>query len=217
MALVLFAVGFVVAVGYGSFFEWGLHRFLMHKRVRIFPYPFEAHALVHHRLFKADFTYHVQRAEDEAEIPMAWWNGPALVVVASLPFVGAAAWSGSWWLLGGGALALAGYYGAYEYLHWCMHKPKRRRVERNGLFFRLNGHHLLHHRYMGKNFNVVLPFADLCLGTLLRRSPVRFAQATGPSIPDVQPAGASLGSEALGMNPVPGFAPDAILGLRQSD
>jgi hypothetical protein len=67
---------------------------------------------------------------------------------------------------------------------------------------------------MGKNFNVVLPFADLCLGTLLRRSPVRFAQATGPSIPDVQPAGAS---EAPGMNPMPGFAPDAILGLRQSD
>ena len=54
-------------------------------------------------------------------------------------------------------------------------------------FFRLNGHHLLHHRYMRKNFNVVLPLADLCLGTLLLRSKVCFAQATGATVPNVQP------------------------------
>ncbi|MCC6355697.1 MAG: sterol desaturase family protein [Verrucomicrobiae bacterium] len=187
MQLALFVVGFFSAIVYGSFFEWALHRFLMHKRIPFFPYPFKAHALVHHRLFKADFTYHVQRPGDEADIPMAWWNGPALVAVASLPFAAASAWAGSVWLVGGAALAIAAYYGAYEYLHWCMHKPRDRRVERAGLFFRLNGHHLLHHRYMGKNFNVVLPLADLCLRTLLARSPVRFAQATGPSVPNVQP------------------------------
>jgi sterol desaturase/sphingolipid hydroxylase (fatty acid hydroxylase superfamily) len=62
-------------------------------------------------------------------------------------------------------------------------------VERSGIFFRLNGHHLLHHRYMGKNFNVVLPLADLCLRTLLLRSKIAFAQAQGPSVPDVQPKG----------------------------
>jgi hypothetical protein len=54
-------------------------------------------------------------------------------------------------------------------------------------FFRLNGHHLLRHRYMGKNFNVVLPLADLLLGTLPLRSPIQFKQARGPSVPDVQP------------------------------
>jgi len=32
-----------------------------------------------------------------------------------------------------------------------------------------------------------LPLADLCLGTLLMRSKVSFAQAQGPSVPDVQP------------------------------
>jgi sterol desaturase/sphingolipid hydroxylase (fatty acid hydroxylase superfamily) len=60
-------------------------------------------------------------------------------------------------------------------------------LERSGIFFRLNGHHLLHHRYMGKNYNVVLPMADLCLGTLLLRSKVQFKQAEGPSVPNVQP------------------------------
>jgi len=73
-------------------------------------------------------------------------------------------------------------------LHWCMHLPRQRRVERCGIFFRLNGHHLLHHRYMNKNFNVVLPLADLMLGTFLARSTMNFAQARGPSIPNVQPS-----------------------------
>jgi hypothetical protein len=40
---------------------------------------------------------------------------------------------------------------------------------------------------MHKNFNVVLPLADWVLGTLLIRSKTRFAQATGPSLPNVQP------------------------------
>ena len=62
-------------------------------------------------------------------------------------------------------------------------------VTHNENIFRLNGHHLLHHRYMGKNFNVVLPLADLCCCTLLLRSRVAFAQAQGPSVPDVQPKG----------------------------
>ncbi len=72
-------------------------------------------------------------------------------------------------------------------MHWCMHLPRKRNVERSGIFFRLNGHHLLHHRYMHKNFNVVLPLADLCLGTLLLRSKVHFKQAVWPLCPNVQP------------------------------
>ena len=104
--------------------------------------------------------------------------------------------TGRWGLCWGILIAFSLYYGAYEYLHWCMHLPKRRRVERSGLFFRLNGHHLLHHRYMGKNFNVVFPLADLCLGTLLLRSPVSFPQARGPAVPDVQPRPTAALTEA---------------------
>jgi hypothetical protein len=68
-----------------------------------------------------------------------------------------------------------------------MHLPRKRNVERSGIFFRLNGHHLLHHRYMRKVLKVVLPLADLLLGTLLLRSPLHFKQARGPAVPDVQP------------------------------
>jgi hypothetical protein len=181
------AVAFIIATVYASFFEWILHRFIMHKPVKFFRYPFERHALVHHHIFKADETYHLINEEDKWTIPMAWWNGPALIAVGMIPYVIGSVFLKSWGFATGAFIACSAYYAAYEYMHWCMHLPRKRSVERSGIFFRLNGHHLLHHRYMGKNFNVVLPLADLCLGTLLLRSKVHFKQASGPAVPNVQP------------------------------
>ena len=159
----------------------------MHRPLGKFTYPYQRHTLTHHRIFKADYTYHLIHEKDKFTIPMAWWNGPVLIALSLLPFLAASAVTGHWGIVCGGAVAISSYYGAYEYLHWCMHLPRRRNVERSGIFFRLNGHHLLHHRYMGRNFNVVLPLADLCLGTLLLRSKAHFKQAEGPSVPNVQP------------------------------
>ena len=183
------AIGFVGAVVYCSFFEWTLHRFVMHRPLGKFRYPYESHALIHHRVFRADESYHLINKKDAKTIPMAWWNGPVLVLLGTLPFFVAAWIAGQWGLLAGAGVAAAAYYATYEYIHWCMHLPKKRTVERSGIYFRLNGHHLLHHRYMAKNFNVVLPLADLILGTLLLRSPLHFKQARGPAVPDVQPRG----------------------------
>jgi len=181
------AAGFLCAVVYASFFEWALHRYVMHRPLGKFRYPFESHALVHHRVFRADESYHLIHVKDAETIPMAWWNGPVLVLVGLVPFTLATWCLGHWSFFYGSLPVCAGYYATYEYIHWCMHLPKKRNLERTGIFFRLNGHHLLHHRYMGKNFNVVLPLADLLLGTLLMRAPVHFKQARGPSVPDVQP------------------------------
>jgi hypothetical protein len=181
------AAGIGSNVIFASFFEWSLHKYVMHRPVGSFRYAFNAHAVVHHQIFKADHTYHLIQDKDKETIPMAWWNGPVLILLAALPSLIVSLWSGQWGFVLGAVLAIAGYYGTYEYIHWCMHLPKQRRVEKPWIFRRLNGHHLLHHRYMHKNFNVVLPIADLCLGTLMTRSKVRFAQATGPSVPCVQP------------------------------
>jgi hypothetical protein len=179
--------GFLGWLVVASFFEWVLHRYVMHRPWGSFTYPFRAHAVVHHGIFKADHTYHLQNEADKETIPMAWWNGPALIAIAMIPAAPLAWLAGSWALLIGAFLGMTSYYCVYEYLHWCMHLPRARVVERSGIFFRLNGHHLLHHRYMHKNFNVILPLADLCLGTLLLRSKVSFAQTRGPAVPDVQP------------------------------
>lgn len=181
------AAGIGANVIFASFFEWFLHKYVMHRPVGSFRYAFHAHAVVHHQVFKADHTYHLIEEKDKETIPMAWWNGPVLILIGALPSLAFSLWTGHYAVLAGAFIAFVAYYGTYEYLHWCMHLPKQRRVEKPWFFRRLNGHHLLHHRYMHKNFNVVLPIADFCLGTLILRSKVRFAQATGPSVPCVQP------------------------------
>ena len=185
---ILWFVGALVGnVIFASFFEWSIHRYVMHRPVGSFRYAFQAHAVVHHQVFKADHTYHLVDPKDQETIPMAWWNGPVLILMGASPTLLLSAITGHWIMLAGAATTFVLYSIAYEYIHWCMHLPKARRVEKPWLFRRLNGHHLLHHRYMHKNFNVVFPLADFCLGTLLVRSKIQFAQAMGPSVPDVQP------------------------------
>ena len=181
------AIGAVAGTIFGSFFEWTLHRYVMHSPFRWFRFPYEKHTLIHHRIFRADHTYHLVNEADKNTIPMAWWAGPAIVAACQLLFLIWSLFSHKWGVWVGATTACTIYFTAYEYMHWCMHLPKKRHVERSGIFFRLNGHHLLHHRYMRRNYNVVLPLADLFLGTLMLRSRLHFQQARGPSVPDVQP------------------------------
>ncbi|TSC68109.1 MAG: hypothetical protein G01um101472_152 [Parcubacteria group bacterium Gr01-1014_72] len=182
------------SAAYASFFEHTLHRFLMHRPFFGFTYAYQAHAKIHHHVFGFDETYHCKRREDARIISMAWWNGPVLILVTAILPALAAWYFGDWTIVIVQCIVAALYYAVYEYIHWCMHLPKakRRLIERFNvfgcrIFYRLNGHHLLHHRYMGKNFNVVLPFADLCLGTLVLRSKFAFSQPRGIDVPDVQP------------------------------
>lgn len=194
MNILLFILKLVLSVSFVSIFEWTLHRYIMHRKLFGFTYAFHAHASVHHQIFKADETYHLQDQKDRYTIPMAWWNGPVLIIMVTTIALGLAECTRLYivpisrmtvvlWI---GSVSLV-YFALYESLHWCMHLPRKRRIERTGFFFRLNGHHLLHHRYMNRNFNVVLPLADFLFGTLLLRSPIAFKQARGSQIPDVQP------------------------------
>ena len=175
----------VIGVAFASLFEWTLHRFFMHKPFFKYRYPYERHTLTHHRIFKADHTYHLQDTRDKKTIPMAWWNCLVLVSIGTIMTIPFSLYFQNWWISVILAIEFAIYYGVYERIHWCMHLPKDRKLERNGIFFRLNGHHLLHHRYHHRNFNVVLPLADLCLLTLLLRSKSLFKQPTHPVVPIV--------------------------------
>src|SRR6478609_11775344 len=90
------AVGAIIGGVFASFFEWALHRFLMHRHVGVFSYPFSRHTLVHHRVFRADHTYHLIDEKDKETIPMAWWNGPVLIAVGMAPFLVASWLTGHW-------------------------------------------------------------------------------------------------------------------------
>lgn len=176
-----------IAVSYASIFEWILHKYVMHNKPFGFRYAYNAHTKVHHGDFKAGKTYHLQPGIDSKKITMAWWNGPVLVAISSIPFWLIGWMIGDWVIPITASVTIACYYGAYEYLHWCMHLPKSRGVEKSYLFQWINGHHVLHHRYKNKNLNVVLPLADWFFGTLLLLSSKPFEQVRGRSVPDVQP------------------------------
>lgn len=179
---------------YASVAEWTLHKRLMHSWVRWFAYPYRTHTLVHHKLYRADASYHLHGPLEDTKIPMAWWNGAALVFFGMIPLevIAALLWhfagrAEAITVIATGLFVSAAYYVAYERLHWCMHVPKDRWIESTRAFRALNAHHLLHHQYQWKNFNVVFPFADWLFGTLLRRALRPFNQAEGEAVPDVQP------------------------------
>src|SRR5215467_7124803 len=62
---------------YASFFEWVLHRFLMHQP--IWSYPFRSHALIHHGVFRSGPTYFLLQDKNLKKIRFAWWNAPLIL------------------------------------------------------------------------------------------------------------------------------------------
>lgn len=158
--------GFVSLFLYASFFEWLLHRFLMHQP--IWSYPFRSHALIHHGIFRSGPTYFLSQDEDLklGKIRFAWWNAP-LILGLHVPLL--------LWIqhllhvniFFGGMAALGLYYFLYEYLHFCMHVPKGRWIEKTAWFSWLDSHHHMHHKRHLNNLNVVLPLADLLFGSLI--------------------------------------------------
>ena len=158
------SAGFVGFFFFASFFEWTLHKYIMHSL--LWNYPFHAHALVHHGLFRADRSYHLRREEDKEKVTFAWWNAPGLVLL-TLPLLFGLQYVFGWPVFWGGLLAELSYYALYETLHWYMHVPRDRWIENTRVFQWLNAHHYLHHRYAFKNLNVVFPLADWVLGSLV--------------------------------------------------
>ncbi len=177
MTILAILAGCAVGVVQGSFFEWTFHRYWLHR-----PWlpkdVFTAHTLIHHQLCKNDDTFHVEEEEQEEALSFQWWGGPLLVLINMVP-----------WTIVAVILAIAGvklpsvpfilsvggtilvYYVGYEGFHFLMHKPSVAWIERSWYFKFLKKHHRIHHLQMDRNLNVLLPLADLCLGTLVLQAP----------------------------------------------
>jgi len=183
------AAGFLISVIQSSFFEWAFHRYWLHR-----PWLpkdcFTTHTLIHHQLCKFDDTFHVVEEEQEEALHFQWWGAPILIAINLVP----------WALLAWGLAALelglpyaafliafgttiTAYYAGYEGLHYFMHKPRVDFIERSRWFQFLKKHHQIHHFHMNRNLNVLLPLADLVLGTLVTKMPE--ARVTPASSKDV--------------------------------
>jgi hypothetical protein len=158
-------IGFTVFALYAGLFEYVFHRWVLHRPSCALAFPYRMHTAVHHHVFGAGKTYQVQRPEDHGLILFEWWQ-PVLLLAGHAPLVWGLQVATGLLVFGGAMAALAGYYGLYEYGHWCMHNPGGRLIERTRVFRFLDAHHRLHHEVWGVNFNVVLPIGDLVFATL---------------------------------------------------
>jgi len=172
------AAGLLVAIVQSSFVEWAFHRYWLH-RPWLPKECFTSHTLVHHQLCKYDDTFHVEAEEQRESLTFKWWGGPTLILISLSPWLLLA------WLLGTRDVALpyvpflvsmvvgmALYYAGYEGFHHLMHVPRSSWLERTRALRFLKRHHRIHHARMNRNFNVLLPLADLVLGTLVTQVPV---------------------------------------------
>jgi hypothetical protein len=179
--------GLAAGVVQASFTEWAFHRYWLHR-----PWLpkgcFTAHTLVHHQLCKHDDTFHVVEEEQHEALHFQWWGGPLLILISVTPWVLLAWWFGAlgWSLpyvpfVASVAGMFMVYYAGYEGLHYLMHMPTFPRIERLGYFQFLKKHHRIHHIHMNRNLNVLLPLADLFLGTLVTTMP-----DVGPTPPNAR-------------------------------
>lgn len=170
LALILGAC-FLAGVVYSSFFEWTLHRFVMHRPILGFTYPFRAHGIVHHTTFGSGEDYHLLDESSRSLVTMAWWNAPVLLLINGPVSLLAAHLAGTWWAIAPFMGAMTLYYAAFEYFHYCMHVPGPRWFQSTRLFKWLDLHHRLHHFQPNRNLNVVCPIADFVFRSRLARAP----------------------------------------------
>jgi hypothetical protein len=177
--LIAQAVAFVATFVYGSFFEWTLHRNVMHRRTWL-SFPFEAHAMLHHKLFRHDNTYHAQNEDMKTHVTFVPRDYILLLLVNTPIFV-MVEWIVQRPILIGAWAAVLLYLGAFDFLHWTFHVPASRRMERWLPVRWLKEHHRLHHQHQNRNLNVVLPLADLLFRTRLGKATAGRAAAIANS------------------------------------
>ncbi len=150
---------------YGSFFEWYWHKFWMHAP-RFPKEAFHGHTIVHHGIYKGDESFFLPEAEHPEHILLKPYALPG-IVIAHLPVMYLIDRYLIHHTMIGALAATILYFVVYEYMHWNMHVPRKKFVERFRWFQFLRNHHKLHHRYYQKNFCVLFPLADVCFGTMI--------------------------------------------------
>jgi hypothetical protein len=135
---------------YWTFFEYYLHRFIMHDAKGLTDPAQHAEHHRHHR--------------EPSELRVVGWHRAALTI-AAIVMLGLSWSHGSWFtLIVGIQLGLV----SYAYTHWFLHRPIAQRI-----LPRLSRHHLQHHCARPNScFGVTVTWWDVILGTGIRQERV---------------------------------------------
>lgn len=143
-----------------SFMEWLLHRYVMHREHWISRISFRNHAHYHHREFFDTFN------KEENEVGKQF----NMKMDAMENFIfGTPIWIVAYLLSPAFCYTLFAVF-IFQQMTWNlahveMHNPTSRWVRWFPYFTFIEEYHWLHHKYPGKNYNVVFPIFDYIMGT----------------------------------------------------
>lgn len=159
------AVSFLCCLAYLSFFEWTLHRYVLHSKFFLVSYPYRLHQEIHHGLFGHDETFHALDENMRSHITFVA-RDYILLTLVNAPIYALAEWLCGRPIFFGCLAATLAYLQAFNSLHLAFHVPANSWLQRRRWFLWLKKHHRIHHRRHDRNLNVVVPLADLMLGTM---------------------------------------------------
>ncbi|AKV01545.1 Sterol desaturase [Labilithrix luteola] len=168
----LFAV--LVACLVANFFEWRVHKGILHKRTWPWEIIYDKHTPMHHMIYVEEDM--ALRSTAEFRLVLIPAAGVLGIVLAATPF---AVGIGKLWSASAGWLFLVAtslFMVSYELLHLSYHAPKTSIVNRLAILRILRAHHAKHHdpRLMQRwNFNVTVPLFDWIMGTIAPRDAPR--------------------------------------------
>jgi hypothetical protein len=152
----------------GNFVEWGMHRFVMHRRINVFGLRqiYERHTREHHQYFSdSEPTIDTTR---EFRIVFFPWR-----VLVTLGIGGTLLGSLASIVINRNAgyvvfLTMVGQYLIYETFHYCCHCRENWFVRNMPLINTIRRHHTAHHNLgimMKYNMNLSIPIADWFMGS----------------------------------------------------
>jgi hypothetical protein len=155
-----------------NFFEWRVHKHVLHRRRWPFEIIYDKHTPMHHIVFTEDDM--ALRSAQEFRLVLIPAAGVLGIVGAAAPFALALghfwSWAAGWLFLVTASL----YMVSYELLHLCYHAPSHTFIGRSPAIRWLRRWHAKHHdpRFMQKwNFNVTIPLFDWAMGTMAGDDP----------------------------------------------
>lgn len=154
---------------FANFFEWRVHKHVLHRRFWPFEVIYDKHTPMHHMIYVEEDM--ALRSVQEFRLVLIPAMGVLGIVIATAPIAAAI---GHFWSSGAGWLFLVTaslYMVSYELLHLAYHAPKDSFIGRRRVIAKLRAHHAKHHdpRLMQKwNFNVTVPLFDWVMGTIKR-------------------------------------------------
>lgn len=159
-----------IVILFANFFEWRVHKTVLHRRWWPFEVIYDRHTPMHHMVYVEDDM--ALRSVREFRLILIPAAGVLGIVMAAAPaaLVIAHFWSAAaGWLF---LLSASLFMVSYEVLHLCYHAPKSSFIGRLKFIALLRAHHARHHdpRLMQRyNFNVTVPLFDWIMGTMAPR------------------------------------------------